>query len=111
MTVISIKFANTTSKIADSAAIEIADNHVAASTQVISMMHMVFDYLAFKNDVGFFRARKDYTGISGRTLLSSFVCSVVGGVCWVFLGSLVFLCVCWALSCAMRSACCLSVCL
>eukprot|EP00038_Savillea_parva_P010335 m.189607 g.189607 ORF g.189607 m.189607 type:complete len:752 (-) comp17772_c0_seq1:108-2363(-) len=46
-------------------------------TYVISMLHMVFDYLAFKNDVGFFQSRKDYTGISGRTLLSSFVSSVI----------------------------------
>ena len=27
--------------------------------------HLFFDYLAFKNDVGFFKNRKDYTGISG----------------------------------------------
>ena len=42
-------------------------------TNVISLFHIVFDYLAFKNDVGFYRNRNDYTGISGRSILSSFV--------------------------------------
>jgi hypothetical protein len=48
-----------------------------ALTYVISFAHLFFDYLAFKNDVGFFKNRKDYTGISGRSLLSNFVCSLV----------------------------------
>ena len=32
---------------------------------------------AFKTDVGFFKNRNDYTGISGRSILSSFVCSAI----------------------------------
>ena len=52
-----------------------------ALTYVISFAHLFFDYLAFKNDVGFFKNRKDYTGISGRSLLSNFVCSLVIVLC------------------------------
>lgn len=48
-----------------------------ALTYAISMLHIIFDWLAFKNDVGFFKSRSDYSGISGRSILSSFVCSFV----------------------------------
>ena len=37
-----------------------------ALTNVISILHLMFDYLAFKTDVGFFKNRNDYTGISGQ---------------------------------------------
>lgn len=54
-----------------------ASLYMLGLTYVISILHMVFDYLAFKNDVGFYKNRKDYTGISGRSILSNFVCSAI----------------------------------
>jgi len=44
---------------------------------VISMLHMVFDFLAFKNDIGFYRGRTNFVGISSRTITSNFLCSLV----------------------------------
>jgi len=46
-------------------------------TYVVSVLHMVFDFLAFKNDVGFYRARKDFSGLSSRAIISSFMCSLI----------------------------------
>ena len=54
-----------------------ASLYMLGLTYAISILHMIFDYLAFKNDVGFFKNREDYTGISGRSILSNFVCSVI----------------------------------
>jgi hypothetical protein len=35
---------------------------VLGLTYLISMLHVVFDFLAFKNDIGFFSTRTDFTG-------------------------------------------------
>lgn len=48
-----------------------------AITYAITFLHIIFDFLAFKNDIGFFRGRESYEGISARSLLSSFVCSAI----------------------------------
>ena len=50
---------------------------IMAFTYAISMAHMVLDLLAFKNDVGFFKARKDFTGLSTRSLATSCICSLI----------------------------------
>ena len=50
---------------------------VLALTYLISMLHMLFDVLAFKNDIGFFKSRKDFTGLSTRSLATSCCCSLV----------------------------------
>ena len=50
---------------------------VLGLTYVISMLHMLFDFLAFKNDIGFFKSRKDFTGLSTRSLATSCCCSFV----------------------------------
>eukprot|EP00802_Teleaulax_amphioxeia_P019197 Tamp_19420.p1 GENE.Tamp_19420~~Tamp_19420.p1 ORF type:complete len:186 (-),score=38.21 Tamp_19420:376-933(-) len=47
---------------------------VLALTYVVVGLHVLFDCLAFKEDIGFFMGREDYTGLSSRTLLSGFVC-------------------------------------
>jgi len=49
---------------------------VLALTYVISMLHMLFDFLAFKEDIGFYRGRTNYVGISSRTITSKFICSL-----------------------------------
>ncbi|ORC93225.1 cleft lip and palate transmembrane 1 family protein [Trypanosoma theileri] len=38
-------------------------------TCVITLMHMLFEYLAFSNDVKFWRNRKDFKGLSLRTIV------------------------------------------
>ena len=39
-----------------------------ALTIVVSLLHMFFEYLAFKNDISFWKDREDFTGLSVRTL-------------------------------------------
>jgi hypothetical protein len=38
---------------------------------------MIFDFLAFKNDIGFFKGRSNFVGISSRAVTSSYVCSLI----------------------------------
>eukprot|EP00808_Paulinella_micropora_P011329 g83336.t1 len=51
--------------------------YVLALTYVISMLHMLFDFLAFKNDIGFFASRTDFVGLSYRSIFSNFVCNLI----------------------------------
>jgi hypothetical protein len=46
-------------------------------SNIISFLHVWLSFLAFKNDVGFYVGRKDMSGISASSLLTSFVSSVV----------------------------------
>jgi hypothetical protein len=32
-------------------------------TMAVSFVHIIFDVLAFKNDISFWRGRKDFTGV------------------------------------------------
>ena len=50
---------------------------VLGVTYAISMLHMFFDFLAFKNDIGFYRGRTNFIGISSRSITSKFICSLV----------------------------------
>ncbi|KAL1917332.1 uncharacterized protein VTP21DRAFT_4988 [Calcarisporiella thermophila] len=38
-------------------------------TVVVSLLHSLFEFLAFKNDIAFWKNKKDTTGVSVRTLL------------------------------------------
>ena len=38
-------------------------------TVAVSVLHSILNFLAFKNDVSFYRAQKDFTGISVRSLV------------------------------------------
>ena len=51
--------------------------HIFLLTNVIGVVHGWLAYLAFKNDVGFFRSRTNYAGLSSRTMISNFVCSLI----------------------------------
>jgi hypothetical protein len=42
--------------------------HILALMQLIGFVQMALTTLAFKNDISFFRGRKDYVGLSSRTL-------------------------------------------
>jgi hypothetical protein len=47
-------------------------------TQIIGFLHLFFDYLAFKNEIGFYVGRgKDVTGISLSSIYSRFICDVI----------------------------------
>ena len=48
-----------------------ADSNMAllAVTFVVSSVHLLFDFLAFKNDISFWSGRTDMTGLSTRTLV------------------------------------------
>lgn len=42
-------------------------------TLVVSVFHMLFDFLAFKNDISFWKNRQSYVGLSSRALLLGLV--------------------------------------
>lgn len=46
-------------------------------TAVVSLVHSVFDFLAFKNDIAFWRARKSMAGVSVRTLFVNVVSEAI----------------------------------
>ncbi|KAJ1660064.1 hypothetical protein IWQ61_000958 [Dispira simplex] len=48
-----------------------------ALTAIITLLHSVFDLLAFKNDIAFWKVKKDTTGISVRAILSNIVFQVI----------------------------------
>ena len=50
---------------------------VLALTYAVVALHVLFDFLAFKEDIGFFLGRENYVGLSSRSLIASFVCFLV----------------------------------
>ncbi|KFD56198.1 hypothetical protein M514_02976 [Trichuris suis] len=46
-------------------------------TVVVSLLHMVFEFLAFKNDIMFWRKRESLEGLSVRSLLFNMTVSVI----------------------------------
>ena len=65
-----------------------------ALTTVIGLLHTIFSYLAFKNDIGFWKKRSSLEGLSIRTFFSNLVCQTIifaklcdsGNVSWIILG-------------------------
>lgn len=65
-------------------------------TQLISYLHLTFDYLAFRDEIRFYRGRKNLSGVSTSTAVTRLVCSVIillylldgGGTSWVVLLSM-----------------------
>lgn len=45
-------------------------------TFAVSMLHSVFDMLAFKNDIGFWKDKKTVEGLSVQTIFINCVCQV-----------------------------------
>ena len=45
--------------------------YLLGTTVVASILHMIFEMLAFKSDVGHWRSKKDNVGVSVRTILSN----------------------------------------
>jgi hypothetical protein len=72
-----------------------------ALTQVISYLHIWLDYLAFRDEIRFYRGRQNLSGVSTTTVLTRLGCSVIiflylldgGGTSWVVLMSIFASCV------------------
>jgi len=47
------------------------------TTVVVSILHMIFELLAFKSDVGHWRKKKDNVGVSVRTIVSNVVMQLI----------------------------------
>ncbi|KAJ9510859.1 hypothetical protein QJQ45_027731 [Haematococcus lacustris] len=48
-----------------------------AVTMVVSLLHTVFDMLAFKNDIGFWKNNKSMEGLSARSVIINAVCQLI----------------------------------
>mmetsp|Transcript_13857 Transcript_13857/g.24278 ORF Transcript_13857/g.24278 Transcript_13857/m.24278 type:complete len:620 (+) Transcript_13857:140-1999(+) len=46
-------------------------------TMIVSLLHTVFDMLAFKNDIGFWKNNKSMEGLSARSVLINAFCQLV----------------------------------
>ena len=65
-------------------------------TQLITFIHIWLDYLAFKDEIGFYIGRTDMTGLSISSVTSRFICELIiflylldgGGTSWVILFSI-----------------------
>lgn len=83
-----------------------------ALTTAISALHAFFSYLAFSNDVGFWRGKSSLEGLSIRSFFSSLVCQCIiflklldgGNVSWLILGEVGIGCAieAWKVSKIMR---------
>ncbi|KAF6257938.1 cleft lip and palate transmembrane 1 [Scenedesmus sp. NREL 46B-D3] len=51
--------------------------YLLALTMAVSMLHSVFDFLAFKNDIGFWRENKSMEGLSARSIVINAFCQAV----------------------------------
>jgi len=64
-----------------------------ALTNIISTLHVWFDYLAFRDEVQFYRGRENLSGVSSSTVITRMMCSLIillylidgGGTSWVVL--------------------------
>ena len=67
-----------------------------ALTQIISYVHIFLDYLAFRDEIRFYRGRQNLSGVSTSTVVTRLLCSVIiflylldgAGTSWVVLLSL-----------------------
>ncbi|KAI7734934.1 hypothetical protein M8C21_020470 [Ambrosia artemisiifolia] len=46
-------------------------------TMLVSMLHSVFDFLAFKNDIQFWNKNKSMEGLSAKSVVVSFICQLI----------------------------------
>ena len=54
-----------------------------AITFAVSLLHSVFDVLAFKNDIGFWRNKKSMEGLSARSIVISAACQACPQLQWL----------------------------
>jgi hypothetical protein len=68
------------------------------TTFIVTILHTVFEFLAFSNDVSHWRKKKELVGVSVRTILTKCVAASDAAVAdaWtVFLCSSLSCCTCW----------------
>ena len=46
-------------------------------TAIVSLLHTVFEFLAFKNDIQFWNGKEDVEGISVKTLYANIIMSII----------------------------------
>jgi hypothetical protein len=51
--------------------------YLLGTTAIVSILHMIFELLAFKSDVGHWRKKKDNVGVSVRTILTNVVMQAI----------------------------------
>lgn len=51
--------------------------YLLAITMVVTLLHTVFDFLAFKNDIVFWKNKKSVEGISVKTMFLNFICQII----------------------------------
>lgn len=68
-----------TSKDAEMLRSMVADTnpYLLAITMTVSLFHILFDWLAFKNDINFWRQKRDLVGVSLRSLLISLISQII----------------------------------
>ncbi|VEU44568.1 unnamed protein product [Pseudo-nitzschia multistriata] len=68
-----------------------------ALTNIISTLHVWLDYLAFRDEVRFYRGKQNLSGVSPSTAVTKMICSMIillylidgGGTSWIVLFSLI----------------------
>ncbi len=50
---------------------------ISTVTYAVSMLHALFAFLAFKNDIGFWKKRESVRGMSARSVIGNAICSVI----------------------------------
>ncbi|KAA8531264.1 hypothetical protein F0562_005977 [Nyssa sinensis] len=51
--------------------------YLLAITMIVSLLHSVFDFLAFKNDIQFWNKNKSMEGLSAKSVVVSFICQLI----------------------------------
>ncbi|KAK8995933.1 hypothetical protein V6N11_076187 [Hibiscus sabdariffa] len=51
--------------------------YLLAITMVVSLLHSVFDFLAFKNDIQFWNKNKSMEGLSAKSVVVNFLCQLI----------------------------------
>jgi hypothetical protein len=51
--------------------------YLLGTTAIVSILHMIFELLAFKSDVGHWRKKKDNVGVSVRTILTNVIMQAI----------------------------------
>ncbi|KAL0448278.1 UNVERIFIED_CONTAM: Cleft lip and palate transmembrane protein 1 [Sesamum latifolium] len=51
--------------------------YLLAVTMVVSLLHSIFDFLAFKNDIQFWNKNKSMEGLSAKSVVVNFFCQLI----------------------------------
>ncbi|KAL2497989.1 Transmembrane CLPTM1 family protein [Abeliophyllum distichum] len=51
--------------------------YLLAVTMVVSVLHSIFDFLAFKNDIQFWNKNKSMEGLSAKSVIVNFICQLI----------------------------------